>query len=262
MPSSKRLQQTLSPNRLWQNLAPVNALALRASFPVLSGYLPLGATFGVLFSDLGYHWLYATAMGLFIFAGAGQFLAVGLLASQASLLEMALATLLLNSRHIFYGLSVLPNMRSRGWRRWYQVFGLTDETYSLVTSTHLPEGVDRMQFQVRVTALNHLYWIMGCSLGAWLGSTLSFNSDGIAFVLPALFVVLCIEQYKHVSDLKPFIVAGLIGLGTLLWISREHMLLIALALCVALLLTHYAISNHGLSTHMKKHTKAGASRHD
>lgn len=241
-----------------QNLSPVNALALRASIPVLSGYLPLGATFGVLFSDLGYHWLYATAMGLFIFAGAGQFLAVGLLASQASLLEMALATLLLNSRHIFYGLSVLPNMRARGWRRWYQVFGLTDETYSLVTSTHLPEGVDRMQFQVRVTALNHLYWIVGCSFGAWLGSTLSFNSDGIAFVLPALFVVLCIEQYKHIRDLKAFIIAGLIGVATLLWISREHMLLIALALCVVLLLAHYFYKQDAYKTQAGNHTKKGS----
>lgn len=220
--------------------SPVNALALRASVPVLSGYLPLGATFGVLFSDLGYHWLYATAMGLFIFAGAGQFLAVGLIANQASLTEMAIATLLLNSRHIFYGLSVMSDMSARGWRRWYQIFGLTDETYSLVTSTPLPKGVDRMQFQLRVTALNHSYWILGCTLGAWLGSTLEFSSDGIAFVLPALFMVLCIEQFKHLRAIKPFILACGLGLTTLFFISRDHMLLIAIVLSVAVLLLQYA----------------------
>lgn len=222
------------------SLSPLNALVLRTSLPVMFGYLPLGAAFGVLFSELDYHWLYATAMGLFIYAGAGQFLAVGLLANQATLTEMAVATLLINSRHIFYGLSLISRMPNRGWRRLYQIFGLTDETYSLITATHLPANIDRGQFQLRITALNQLYWIIGCTLGAWLGSQLEFDTAGIAFVLPALFMVLTIEQYKHLRDIRPFIAALLIGFGTLLLISREQMLLIAILLSLSVLMMQYA----------------------
>ena len=217
-------------------LSPLNAAVFRTSLPVLFGYLPLGAAFGVLFSDLGYHWLYAMAMGLFIYAGAGQFLAVGLLADQAGLMEMAIATLLINSRHVFYGLSLMNRMHNKGWRKWYQIFGLTDETFSLITATAIPAGVRPGQFHLRVTAINHLYWLMGCTLGAWLGSQLEFSTEGIAFVLPALFMVLTIEQYKHLRDIRPFLVAIAIGLGTLVLISREHMLLIAI-----LLLAHIPI---------------------
>ena len=222
-------------------LSPLNALVLRSSLPVMFGYLPLGAAFGVLFSELGYHWLWATAMSVFIFAGAAQFLVVGLLANQASLTEMAVAILLLNSRHIFYGLSVMSHVKNTGWRRLYQIFGLTDETFSLITSTVLPKGINPAQFQIRITAINQCYWILGSTIGAWLGSQLSFSTDGIAFVLPALFMVLTIEQFKHLKDIRPFLVALVIGVGTLVFISREHMLLIAILLSLSVLIMQYAV---------------------
>lgn len=221
-------------------VSPLNSAVLRTSLPVLFGYLPLGAAFGVLFSDLGYHWLYAAAMGLFIYAGAGQFLAVGLLANQAGLMEMAVATLLLNSRHVFYGLSLMNRMQNRGWRKWYQIFGLTDETYSLITATPVPKGINPGEFHFRITVTNQVYWLVGCTLGAWFGSQLEFSTDGIAFVLPALFMVLTIEQYKHLQDIRPFLAALAIGLGTLALISREHMLLIAILLSLSVLMMQYA----------------------
>ena len=202
----------------------------------------------MLFSDLGYHWLYAMAMGLFIYAGAGQFLAVGLLANQAGLMEMAIATLLINSRHVFYGLSLMSQMHNKGWRKWYQVFGLTDETFSLITATKVPAGIRPGQFHLRITAINHLYWLIGCTLGAWLGSQLEFSTEGIAFVLPALFMVLTIEQYKHLRDIRPFLVALIIGLGTLAFISREHMLLIAILLSLSLLMMQYATRNQSATS--------------
>jgi len=221
-------------------VSPLNAAVLRTSLPVLFGYLPLGAAFGILFSELGYHWLYAAAMGLFIYAGAGQFLAVGLLANQAGLVEMAIATLLINSRHVFYGLSLMSRMHNRGWRKWYQIFGLTDETFSLITATPVPEGLNPAQFHLRITAIDHFYWLIGCTLGAWFGSQLEFSTDGIAFVLPALFMVLTIEQYKHLRDIRPFLAALVVGLGTLAFISREHMLLVAILLSLSILMMQYA----------------------
>ena len=235
--------------------SPLNAAVLRSSLPVLFGYLPLGAAFGVLFSDLGYHWLYAAAMGLFIYAGAGQFLAVGLLANHAGLMEMAIATFLLNSRHIFYGLSLMNRIHNRGWRKWYQIFGLTDETYSLITATPIPKGIDPGQFHFRITLANQIYWLLGCSLGAWFGSQLEFSTDGIAFVLPALFMVLTIEQYKHLRDARPFLVALVIGIGTLALLSREHMLLIAILLSLSVLMMQYASKNRSSLRPRKENIK-------
>ncbi len=220
-------------------MSTLNSFVIRTSLPVFFGYLALGGAFGVLFSELHYHWLYASFMGLLIYAGAGQFLAVGLLANHAGFTEMAIATFLLNSRHIFYGLSLLSRLRSKGWARLYQIFSLTDETYSLLSSSSPPAKLDIAKFQVRLSLVNHIYWVLGCTLGAWIGSNLNFSTAGIEFVLPALFVVLTIEQYKHVRQAWVFYVALIIGLATLFLISREHMLLIAIILCLTLLLAQY-----------------------
>ncbi len=216
----------------------LNHTVFKATLPVLFGYVPLGMAFGVLFSDLGYHWLFATAMGVFIFAGAAQFLAVGLLANQAGLLEIFITTFLLNSRHLFYGISLISRMKAKGWRRFYLIFGLTDETFSLLTSTHAPEGVDETEYQLRVTLFNQGYWVLGCTLGAWLGGQISFSTAGIEFVLPALFMVLAIEQYRHLRHAAPFVMAIVIGLAVLLLISRDQMLLISILISISVLLLY------------------------
>lgn len=223
---------------LQSNMTPNTPLAytFRISLPVMFGYLPLGIAFGILFVDLGYHWLFAGLMGIIVFAGAAQFLAVGLLANQAGLVEVFTATFLLNIRHIFYGLSLIGKLPNKGWRRWYIIFGLTDETYALHTSTQIPSVINPTQFKLLLTALNQSYWVLGCSIGGWLGGQITFPTTGIEFVLPALFMVLAIEQYKVVRKPWLFIVALAIGLGTLLLISREHMLLISCVLALMLLL--------------------------
>lgn len=220
-------------------MSSLNTFVLRTSLPIFFGYIALGGAFGVLFSELGYHWVYATAMGLFIYAGAGQFLAVGLLANQAGFVEMAVATFLLNARHLFYGLSFISQIKSHGLPKLYQIFALTDETYSLLTSTRVPDGVDEGKFQVRLTLLNHIYWVMGCTLGAWLGGQFAFSTAGIEFVLPALFVVLAIEQYKLLKKPWALWVAFAMGMVSLLVISQEHMLIIAIVLSVMVLLVQY-----------------------
>jgi 4-azaleucine resistance transporter AzlC len=209
--------------------------AFRLSLPVLFGYIPLGMAFGVLFSELGYHWLYAALMGLVIYAGAGQFLAVGLLANQAGLLEVFVATLLLNARHMVYGLSLLSGLSLKGGRRWYVIYALTDETYSLLTM--LQTGCERLrsQLQFRLALLNHAYWVIGCTLGAWLGGQISFSTAGIEFTLPALFLVLTLEQYRAVRRPRVFVLALAIGLLAL-WISADNMLMLSIGMAVSLLL--------------------------
>ncbi|AKH21639.1 AzlC family ABC transporter permease [Sedimenticola thiotaurini] len=215
--------------------------AFRASVPVLFGYVPLGMAFGILFQDLGYAWYYAPLMGLTVYAGAAQFMAVGLLAAHASLFEVALSTFILNSRHMFFGVSLLSRYRAQGLKKLYLIFGLTDETYSLITSTHPPTGHDEQNYYLALTALNQSYWITGCALGALFGANVQFDTSGMDFTLTALFMVLMLEQWKKLREPYPFVVALLCGLAAL-WLFREQMLLVSISLSIALLLLRSRIS--------------------
>jgi 4-azaleucine resistance transporter AzlC len=159
---------------------------------VAFGYIPLGMAFGVLLVGLGYAWWWAPVMGLLIFAGSGQFLAVSLLAAGAGVADAFIATLLLNLRHVFYGLTVFDRYRALGWPRVYAVFGLTDETFSLVAGSPVHDR-DRA-FVLGVTAFNHFWWVLGCAAGALVGHSLPFGTEGLAFSLTALFAVLLVEQ--------------------------------------------------------------------
>lgn len=209
--------------------------AVKATLPIMFGYVPLGMAFGVLFQNLGYPWFLAPVMGVFVYAGAAQFMAVGLLAAHAGLVEVAVSTFILNSRHMFFGASVLSRYRASGLRKLYLIFGLTDETYSLVTSSPVPEGLDATRFYLAVTALNQSYWVLGCAVGALAGSEFRFDSRGMEFALTALFVVLVIEQWRSVRRPFPFVAAFLAGLLAL-GLFPEHMLLAALTLTMAALL--------------------------
>lgn len=204
--------------------------ALKTTVPVFLGYIPLGMAFGFLLDGAGYHWIYAFLMSLLIYAGSGQFLAVALLAAGAGLPEFAIATLLLNLRHAFYGLSLLEKFSDVGKVKPYLIFALTDETYALLTTTEVPEGGSKARFYFYIAALDHFYWITGSVLGAGLGSLLDLNLEGMTFVLTALFVVLTIEQYFNSSVRFPFIAAVGAGVTSLILFSPDNMLLISIIL--------------------------------
>ena len=210
--------------------------AFKATIPVLFGYIPLGMAFGILFNELGFHWIYASLMSVTIYAGAGQFMAVGLLANHAGFVEVAITTLLLNSRHMFYGISLLKKFKTRGWRKFYLIFGLTDETYSLLTGTHVPKDKNETDFYLLITALNHSYWIIGSTIGALLGANMTLDTTGLDFTLPALFMVLAIEQYKVIKEKGPFIMASCIAFLSIWLFSRDNMLLMSILLSVIVLL--------------------------
>lgn len=219
----------------------MNQNVFRLTLPILFGYIPLGMAFGVLFTtQLDYAWWIAPLMGVLIYAGSGQILAVSLLASHAGLVEVAVAMFVLNARHLFYGLSLLGQFRGAGWRKGYLIFGLTDETYSLLTSR--PRTSDRhheQELDFRITAFNQAYWIVGCGLGALLGEMVAFNSTGIEFALVALFIVLTIEQVKALGDAFP-LWAGAFSAGlAMLLVPPAHQLILAIAIVTAVLLLHY-----------------------
>lgn len=210
--------------------------ALKTTIPVFLGYIPLGMAFGLLLSGAGYHWIYAFLMSLFVYAGSAQFLAVALLTTGAGLTDFAVATLLLNLRHSFYGLSMLEKFSDLGRVKPYLVFALTDETYALLTTTEVPQGGSKSDFYFYIAALNHLYWILGSVSGAVLGSVLDFNLEGMSFVLTALFVVLTIEQYLCSKVRFPFVAAFGAGIISLIFFKSENMLLVSIILGITVLI--------------------------
>lgn len=204
--------------------------------PVLTGYLFLGMGFGILLSENGYGVLWALAMSIFVFAGSGQYLAVSLLANSSGLLSAAIATLLVNARHLFYGISLLEKYKGTGKKKPYLIFALTDETYSLVTQNEPPEGMSRHSYCFTVSVLDHIYWITGCTLGALVGQFIPINYEGIEFVLTALFVTMFVDRWLTNKDHFSAIVGACATLVSLLLFGSEFFLIPAMVL-IALLLT-------------------------
>ncbi len=215
----------------------------RQTLPILFGYIPLGMAFGVLFSaQLDYAWWVAPLMGVTIFAGAAQILAVSLIAAQAGLLEVFVAMFVLNARHLFYGLSLLGQFRGAGWRKAYMIFGLTDETYSLLTSR--PRSGNREQEQKTdflITLYNQCYWVLGSAIGAWLADNLVFDSTGIEFALVALFIVLAIEQYKALKQALPLWLGALSAVIAVAVLPTAHQLMGAIVLATMAMLVQYRL---------------------
>lgn len=216
--------------------------ALKDTVPVLTGYLVLGFGFGIIMKANGFGIALTAAMSLLIYAGSMQYAAIGLMTGGASLLTVGLTTLMVNARHLFYGISMLEKYRDVGKRKPYLIFGLTDETYSLVCID--PVGIApeaRRDYYLLVTLLDQLYWVGGSVLGAVAGAVLQFNSEGIDFALTALFLVVFLEQWltteKHGPALigvgasvlslllfgaDSFLIPAMIGIGVMLGLYKEE----------------------------------------
>ena len=211
--------------------------AFRATVPVLTGYLVLGMGFGILLRSNGFGGLWAVAMSLLIYAGSMQFLLVGLIAAHAPLLTVAVTALAVNARHLFYGVSMLERYRGAGRAKPYLIFALTDETYSLVCS--VPESIPAAQrtgYCLRVTLLDHFYWVAGSAVGALLGAVLPFSTEGIDFALTALFLTVFLEQWLSTKKHLPAIVGVAASLLCLLLLGTEKFLIPAMLLIALTLL--------------------------
>jgi len=183
---------------------------LRTAFldtvPVMTGYVFLGFGFGILMQQNGFGVLWAGAMSLLIYAGSMQYVAIPLLTSGASLLTAAMTAFVVNARHLFYGISMVDAYKGMGKKKPYLIFGLTDETYSLVSQLQLPEGISRGGYCFLVTLFDHLYWISGSVLGSLTGTLLPINYEGVDFALTALFVTIFVEQWLSTMNHGPAIV--------------------------------------------------------
>lgn len=184
--------------------------AVRTAFwdtlPVMAGYVFLGFGFGILLYQSGYGVLWAIGMSLFIYAGSMQYLSVSLLTVGAGLLTAALTTVVVNARHLFYGISMVDAYKGAGRRKPYMIFALTDETYSLVSQNQVPEGISRHSYCFLVSLFDHIYWVVGSALGSLTGTLLPINYEGIEFALTALFVTIFVEQWLSTKDHRPALI--------------------------------------------------------
>ena len=184
-------------------------LAFAKSLPVMAGYAVLGIGFGILLRSAGYGVWWAAAMGVFVYAGSLQYVGVGLLAGGAGILTTALTTLMVNARHLFYGISMVDRYKDAGPYKPYLIFALTDETYSLLCDGLVPEGVDPHLYRFLVSLFDQSYWVAGCVLGSLAGAVIPFSTEGIEFSMTALFVALFTERWLTECNHLP----ALVGLG-------------------------------------------------
>ena len=210
------------------------------TLPVMAGYVVLGIGFGVLLSVNGYGLFWALIMSIFIFAGSAQYVGISLISGRASILTTALTILMVNARHLFYGISMINKYKGAGKRKPYLIFALTDETYSLVYNGDYPEGVDKYRYWFLISLFNQIYWVTGSVIGSVVGSVLKFDSTGIDFSMTALFVTVFVEQWLSTREHRPaliglavsvlclfvfgsdsFLIPSMVGITVLLFVFRK-----------------------------------------
>ncbi len=216
------------------------ARAARCAFPytipILAGFLFLGMTYGIYMNASGFCFLYPMFMGMTIFAGSAEFVAVSLLLGSFNPLQAFAMTVMLNARHLFYGISMLDRFRGLGWKKIYLIFGMCDESFSINYTARIPEGIDRGWFMFFVTLFNHIYWVTGAALGGLFGSLIRFSTEGLDFVMTAMFVVIFLDQWKKETRHTSSLLGLAVSLVCLLCFGADRFILPAM-LAVLVLLT-------------------------
>ncbi len=210
--------------------------AFQKSIPILVTYIFLGIGYGVLMAGAGYGPVYTGLSSLFLIAGSLQYIMVPLLASGASVLTFAVMALFVNARHIFYGVGLIEEFRSMGWRRFYMIYALTDETFSLLSSLRYPPDLDRHRAAFCIAMLDHSYWVTGSVLGACAGRYLSFDLRDAGFAATAFFLVMVVEHWKRRPSKVPFLVAAVSAAVFLAVLGKDAFLIPTLVCTTAALL--------------------------
>lgn len=205
------------------------------TLPVMAGYLAIGIGFGILLKVNGYGLWWAIGMSVFIYAGAMQYVGVSLLSGGASLLTVGLTTLMVNARHLFYGITMIDRYKGAGLKKPYLMHALTDETYSLVCDGKVPEGVNAHIYYLLASAFNQTYWVIGSIIGSLIGSVIPFDTAGIDFAMTALFITVFLDQWKNTKQHSPAITGVCIAVLCLLLFGQEHFLIPTLLAITAVL---------------------------
>lgn len=210
-------------------------VAFPQTLPILAGFLFLGFSYGVYANVSGFSFLYPTLTALLIYGGSLEFVVISMLTEPFAPLQTFLAALIIQARHLFYGIAMLEKFRGTGKKKPYLIFGMCDETFSVNYSAVIPPDVDRGWFMFFVTLLNQAYWVFGAAFGGLCGKLIPFNTEGLDFIMTALFVVIFLEQWlkekKHYTALCGLFASAL----CLVLFGADSFLLPAMALILLLL---------------------------
>lgn len=206
--------------------------ALPHTLPICVGFLFLGMSYGFLMRSKGFSFVYPMLMSLFIFAGSMEFITVSLLLSTFNPFYAFFLALMINARHLFYGISLLEKYKNTGWKKFYLIYGMCDESFTINCAVEPPPEVDRGWFLFFVTLLNQIYWVSGATLGALLGYVIHFDTTGIEFVMTALFVVMFINQWEENTDHRPTQIGFVCSFLSLLLLGTKAFILPSMALIV------------------------------
>lgn len=198
------------------------------SIPIMCGYIFLGISFGILLSSKGFGVFWALFLSLIVYSGSAQFLAIEFLSMGTDFLSVAIITFLVSVRHIFYGLSMIDNFKDFKISKLYMIFSLTDETYSVLCSSKVPENIDKKSFMMFVSVLNHFYWILGSLIGSLAGSYITFDTTGIDFSMTSLFVIIFIEQWYSYPTHIPAVTGIVVSLMCLLIFGKSSFILFSM----------------------------------
>jgi len=209
--------------------------SVKHSFPIFISFIPVALAYGVLMQNAGYNFIWTGACSLFVLAGSLQFLMVTFFAGGVSLFTVAVMALLVNSRHIFYGLSFIEKFRSFGPWKYFLIFTLTDENYSLHCSHHFDADINEKWAYVTTAALEAIYWIFLSTVGALIGSLIPFDTTGIDFALTALFLVILLDQMKGADHRLPALIGFVSSVVCLILLGPSRFILPSLVITVALL---------------------------
>lgn len=214
--------------------------AFKAAFPhtipIFAGFWFLGLTYGIYMHVSGFRFLYPMLMSLTIFAGSVEFVTVDMLLGAFHPLQALAMTLMINARHLFYGISMLDTYKNTGRKKAYLIFGLCDESFSINYTANVPPDVDRGWFMFFVTLLNHFYWFSGSTLGGLFGSLIQFDTEGLDFVMTAMFVVIFLEQWLKDKTHAPALLGLGLSLLCLLLFKADGFLIPAMASILAVLM--------------------------
>lgn len=205
------------------------------TIPIFAGFLFLGMTYGIYMQVSGFSFWYPCLMSLTIFAGSVEFIAVNLLLGAFNPLQALALTLMINARHLFYGISMLDRYKGTGWKKPYLIFGMCDESFSINYTARIPADIDRGWFMFFVTLLNHLYWFSGATLGGLFGSLIHFNTEGLDFVMTAMFVVIFMEQWLKERRHESSLIGLFISLACLALFGADHFIIPSMLAILALL---------------------------
>lgn len=206
--------------------------ALKAAFPhtipIMTGFLFLGMTYGIYMNVSGFSFWYPMLMSMTIFAGSMEFVTVNMLLGAFHPLQALSMTLMINARHLFYGISMLDKYKGTGFKKLYLIFGMCDESFSINYTAEIPKDVDKGWFMMWVTVLNQFYWVLGSTLGGIFGSFIHFNTEGLDFVMTALFVVIFLEQWMKEKNHTNAIVGLVISILCLILFGKDDFIIPAM----------------------------------